>query len=200
MTKLFLATNNQGKLVEIQALLGDLDLELLTPDQLGINLQVEESGQTYMENAARKGRAFASASGLLTLADDSGLEVDALKGMPGVYSARFSPLPNTTDADRRTYLLTQLSGMPHPWTARFRCLVALVTPQGAVSFTEGVCPGEIIPQERGANGFGYDPIFLLPELGRTMAELSMDEKNLLSHRARAIRAARPILESLISQP
>ena len=200
MTKLFLATNNQGKLVEIQALLGDLGLELLTPDQLGINLQVEESGQTYMENAACKGRAFASASGLLTLADDSGLEVDALKGMPGVYSARFSPLPNATDADRRAYLLAQLAGMPRPWTARFRCLVALVTPQGAVSFTEGVCPGEVIPQERGANGFGYDPIFLLPELGRTMAELSMDEKNLLSHRARAIRAARPILESLISQP
>jgi XTP/dITP diphosphohydrolase len=198
MTKLFLATNNPGKLAEIQTLLGDLNLELATPDQMGVNLQVEESGQTYQENAARKGLAYAGASGLLTLADDSGLEVDALDGLPGVRSARFSPLPNATDADRRAYLLEQLRDMPRPWRARFRCVIALVRPPNEVVYCEGVCPGEVIPEERGFNGFGYDPIFLLPELGRTMAELSMDEKNRLSHRARAILAARPILASLAS--
>jgi XTP/dITP diphosphohydrolase len=198
MTRIILATNNPGKLAEIRALLGELDLELATPEQLGIRLQVEESGQTYIENAARKGLAFAKASGLLTLADDSGLEVDALNGQPGVFSARFSTLPGASDADRRTILLKKLWGLPRPWTACFRCLVALVTPQEEVYFSEGVCPGEIIPEERGFNGFGYDPIFLLPEVGRTMAELRMEEKNRLSHRARAILAARPTLAYMTS--
>jgi len=196
MSILLIATNNQGKLNEIQALLMDLGLELVTPAKLGIDLQVEESGKTYIENASRKGSAYASASGLLTMADDSGLEVDALGGLPGIYSARFSPEPGATDADRRAYLLKKLQDLPRPWTSRFRCLIALVTPVGEVHTSEGVCNGEIIPQERGQNGFGYDPIFLLPDLGRTMAELSMEEKNQLSHRARAIQAARPILAYL----
>lgn len=200
MSKLLLATNNRGKLAEIQALLKELNLEvsLVTPAQIGLNLEVEEDGETYAENAARKAIAFAQASGLLTLADDSGLEVDALGGLPGIRSARFAPQPGATDADRRAYLLERLQGKPRPWTAHFHCTIALVQPEGSagegkIQYAEGICPGEIIPEERGQNGFGYDPVFLLPKLGRTMAELRMEEKNRLSHRARAIRAARPIL-------
>jgi len=200
MSKLLMATNNQGKLVEIQALLKDLNLNasLVTPEQIGLHLKVEEDGDTYAENAARKAVAFAQASGLLTLADDSGLEVDALGGLPGIRSARFAPQPGASDADRRVYLLKRLQGQPRPWTARFRCTVALCYPnaragEGKIQYAEGICPGEIIPEERGQNGFGYDPIFFLPELGRTMAELPMMEKNRISHRARAIRAAKPIL-------
>ena len=197
MSKLLIASNNQGKLLEIKALLGDMDVELLTPAQLHINIGVDEVGKTYAENAALKGRAFARASGLLTLADDTGLEVDALNGLPGLRSARFAPQSDATDADRRAYLLARLQGMPRPWLARFRCTVAIVAPSGKARFTEGVCEGEITPRERGRHGFGYDPIFMISGLKRTMAELSMDEKNRLSHRARAVRAARPILEDLL---
>jgi len=198
MSKLLIASNNQGKLLEIKALLGDIDVELLTPVQMHINIGVDEVGKTYAENAALKGRAFAHVSGLLTLADDTGLEVDALNGLPGLRSARFAPQSDATDADRRAYLLARLQGMPRPWMARFRCTVAIVVPSGKARFTEGVCEGEITPQEHGAHGFGYDPIFMITGLNRTMAELSMDEKNRLSHRARAVRAARPILIDLLS--
>jgi XTP/dITP diphosphohydrolase len=196
MDKLLLASNNRGKLVEIQALLQDMGIELLRPDDLELELEVEEDGETYAENAARKGLAFAKISGLLTLADDSGLEVDALGGQPGLRSARFAPIPNATDADRRAYLLQRLQDHPRPWPARFRCVIALATPAGELRYSEGICPGEIIPTERGQNGFGYDPIFLLPDLGRTMAELTMDEKNRLSHRARAVLASRPLLAEM----
>ena len=198
MSKLLLATNNPGKLVEIQALLQDLAVTLVSPAQLGLELEVDENGQTYAENAGLKSQTFARASGLLTLADDSGLEVDALGGLPGIRSARFAPQPKATDADRRAYLLQRLQGMPRPWPARFRCVIALSTPTGELQYAEGICPGIIIPEERGQNGFGYDPIFLIPELGRTMAELSMEEKNRLSHRARAVMAARPILYKLLT--
>jgi XTP/dITP diphosphohydrolase len=196
MSKILLASNNKGKLDEILALLADLDIEMFTPAGLGLTMEVAEDGQTYAANAARKGLAFAQATNLLTLADDSGLEVEALDGAPGLYSARFSPKPGATDADRRAYLLAQLVDIPQPWKARFRCVIALATPSGEVKFTEGICPGEIIPDERGSNGFGYDPIFLLPELGRTMAQLEMYEKNQLSHRARAVIAAKPLLREL----
>jgi XTP/dITP diphosphohydrolase len=206
MSKLLLATNNRGKLVEIQALLKrfNLDVLLVTPEKIGLVLEVEEDGETYAENAARKAAAFAHATGLLTLADDSGLEVDALGGLPGIRSARFAPQPGATDANRRAYLLERLKEQPRPWTARFRCTVAVVYPVGTVGdnevrYAEGICPGEIIPEERGQNGFGYDPIFLLPELGRTMAELQMEEKNRLSHRARAIWAAEPILLEFLTK-
>jgi XTP/dITP diphosphohydrolase len=199
MSKLLLATYNQGKVEEIRALLKGLDLELVTPDELGLHIQVEENGQTYAANAALKGLAWAHATGLLTMADDSGLEVDALGGLPGLRSARFAPKPGATDADRRAYLLEQLQGKSPPWTAQFRCIIALVTPAGELRFTEGVCPGEIVPLERGQNGFGYDPIFLLPVLGRTMAELGMEEKNRLSHRGRAVIAARPRLVEMLEK-
>jgi XTP/dITP diphosphohydrolase len=196
--KLLLASQNRGKLLEIKALLADLQLELVSPADLELSLDVLEDGQTYQENAARKALAFAQAAGILSLGDDSGLEVDALAGLPGLHSARFSPAPGATDRDRRTLLLQKLQGKPQPWRACFRCVVALSSASGELWFTEGVCPGVIIPEERGQNGFGYDPIFFLPELGKTMAELTMEEKNRLSHRARAVLAARSILQSFIS--
>jgi XTP/dITP diphosphohydrolase len=198
MKKMLLASNNVGKQREIQSLLDDLDIELITPDNLGLHLEVLEDGTTYAENAARKAMAFARASGLVALADDSGLEVDALEGAPGLHSARYSLIAGATDADRRTLLLQQLQSHPRPWPARFRCVVALANPAGQVWFAEGECPGEIIPEERGHNGFGYDPIFLLPDLGLTMAELTLEQKNHLSHRSRAVTAARPVLLKLSS--
>ena len=196
--KLLLASYNRGKLLEIQALLADLHLDLLSPSSLSIQLDIVEDGETYQSNAARKALAFAQVSGLLSLADDSGLEVDALGGQPGLHSRRFSPMPGATDQDRRVLLLQNLQGKQRPWSARFRCVVALASAAGELWFSEGICEGEIIPEERGQNGFGYDPIFLLPELGKTMAELSMGEKNRLSHRARAVLAARDILQTLAS--
>lgn len=198
MARLFLASNNKGKMLELQSLLSELEVDLVTPIQIGLLLEVEESGETYAENAARKANAFAQASGLLTLADDSGLEVDALGGLPGIRSARFAPMPGATDADRRAYLLQRLAGYPRPWQARFHCTLALATPSGELHFGDGVCPGEIIPEERGDNGFGYDPIFLIPKLGRTMAELSLDEKNRLSHRARAVSASWTVLVEMLN--
>jgi XTP/dITP diphosphohydrolase len=206
MLDLLIASNNPGKLREIQSILADLPsgwhsawLKLLQPVDIGLHLDVQEDGQTYAENAALKARAFCHASQLVTLADDSGLEVDALSGQPGLHSARYAPQPGATDADRRAYLLHNLQGHPRPWTARFRCTVAISTPAGELYYTEGICPGEIIDQERGQNGFGYDPVFLLPELGLTMAELSMSEKNRLSHRARAVQAALPLLEKIFKE-
>ena len=197
--RVFVATNNRGKLNEILSLLDGLSLEIITPEMRGITLAVAETGNTYEENASLKALAFAHASGLVALADDSGLEVDALHGLPGVRSARFAPLPKATDADRRTYLLDLLKDYPRPWNAHFHCTAAIATPEEEIYFTQGDCPGEIIPFECGTNGFGYDPIFLLPEVGLTMAELSMGEKNLLSHRARAIKAATPILLNVLSR-
>ncbi len=193
MHKVLLASRNEGKLREIQALLSDLDFELVLPTQMGLDLHVKEDGSTYAENAALKAQAFAQASGLLTLADDTGLEVAALGGKPGLYSARFAPQPGATDADRRAYLLEKLELHPRPWPAQFRCVVALSAPNGDVHFAEGICPGEIISEERGRHGFGYDSIFLITSIERTMAELTRDEKNHLSHRARAVHAARPRL-------
>jgi XTP/dITP diphosphohydrolase len=200
MMQILVATNNRGKLSEILSLLDGLSLEIITPEMMGITQDVPETGNTYEENASLKALAFTHASGFVALADDSGLEVDALNGLPGIRSARFSPLPKATDADRRSYLLDLLKEHPLPWNAHFHCTVAIATPEEEIYFAQGDCPGEIIPFERGTNGFGYDPIFLLPEVGLTMAELSMDEKNLLSHRARAIKAAIPILLSVLSKP
>jgi len=197
MTVLLLASSNPGKLHEMRTLLEGLPVEMRTPSQVGLDLVVDEPGSTYAENAARKARAYARASGLLTLADDSGLEVDALGGLPGIRSARFAPQAGATDADRRAYLLEQLEGHPRPWTAHFHCTVALAATSGELRYAEGDCYGEVIPIERGGHGFGYDPIFLLPVLGRTMAELSTAEKNRLSHRARAVQAALPMLTEMI---
>jgi XTP/dITP diphosphohydrolase len=196
MFKLLIATNNKGKVAEIKALLGSTGLTLLTPADLGLALEVPEDGLTYAENASKKATAFSQASGLLALGDDSGLEVDALDGQPGLHSHRFCPIPNATDADRRRYLLEKLQGEARPWMAHFHATVDVVFPSGKTQITNGQCDGEIIPEERGSNGFGYDPIFLIPRIGQTMAELEMDEKNRLSHRALAIQNAIPILKEI----
>jgi XTP/dITP diphosphohydrolase len=195
--KLLLATNNSGKLREISEILQDLPITLVTPAELGINIEVEEHGSTYRENASLKALAFAKVSAMLSIADDSGLEVDALHGAPGLHSARYSPLSNAKDADRRSYLLENLRRIPRPWTARFRCLIALAAPNQNMHYSEGICEGEIIPEERGQGGFGYDPIFLIPELGKTMAELTPEEKNRISHRARALLEAKPLILAMI---
>ncbi|GAP22281.1 RdgB/HAM1 family non-canonical purine NTP pyrophosphatase [Leptolinea tardivitalis] len=194
--RLLIASTNKGKLAEIMDLLQDIPLQALLPADIGLNIDVEEDGETYAENAEKKARAYCQASGLVTLADDSGLEVDALGGKPGLHSARFSGKPGATDADRRKYLLEKLAVHPQPWPAVFRSTVVIAVPEGKIHILNGECRGEIIPQERGTNGFGYDPIFLVQGLNRTMAELSMTEKNRLSHRARAILAARPVLLDL----
>ena len=197
MSNLLIATNNKGKVAEIKALLDSMGLTLFTPAELGLVLEILEDGNTYAENASKKAVAFSQASGMIALGDDSGLEVDALGGRPGLHSHRFCPLPDATDADRRKYLLERLQDHQRPWKARFRATVAVALPSGTVRLAEGQCEGEIIPQERGSNGFGYDPIFFIPEIGRTMAELEMNEKNRLSHRARAVQNAIPIIKHMI---
>ncbi|MGE5376851.1 MAG: RdgB/HAM1 family non-canonical purine NTP pyrophosphatase [Bacteroidota bacterium] len=217
MNQLLIATNNKGKIKELHDLLKDTAIQLVTPADIDLDLDVYEDGQTYAENASKKAIAFARASGLISLADDSGLEVDALGGAPGLYSARYGSTEGRklSDAGRRQFLLQNLNDKPRPWTARFHATIAVAIPEplwsqaarrlqiqelapGLHTF-EGYCPGQIIPEERGSGGFGYDPIFLLPELEKTMAELSMDEKNRLSHRARAVMNAKPVLEKLFSK-
>jgi XTP/dITP diphosphohydrolase len=256
MNKLLIATNNKGKILEFQELLAGSGIEFVTPAQINLQLEVDEDGATYRENAAKKALAFAGASGLISLADDSGLEVDALDGAPGLYSARYSPKSGAKDADRRAFLLANLKDKPRPWTAHFHATIAIARPpllltpplltpplltpplltpplltpplltppspaagmpptlpprtaEGAISpgvaegainieFAEGNCHGEIIPEERGTGGFGYDPIFLLTDIEKTMAELDMEKKNRLSHRARAMMAAMPALKKIFS--
>ena len=194
--KLLIATNNKGKARELSALLAAPIWECTTPAEEGIILDPEETGKTFEENAVAKARAFAKASGLITVADDSGLEVDALNGAPGVYSARYAG-PEATDAQRNDYLLARLSGVP--WEkrqARFRCVIAIAFPDERLVLCKGECPGLIAFEPRGENGFGYDPIFYLPELGKTMAELTPEEKSRVSHRGKAARKAREFLQSL----
>jgi XTP/dITP diphosphohydrolase len=200
MEKLLIATNNKGKIKELHELLDDMGIKLVTPSQIGLDLDIIEDGLTYAENATKKAIAFAQASELISLADDSGLEVDALDGAPGLYSARYGSMDGgkLSDADRRAFLVQNLQDKPRPWTARFHATIAIAIPNGETHLAEGWCEGEIIPEERGTGGFGYDPIFLLPELGKTMAELSQENKNRLSHRARAVINAEPFLKALFS--
>ena len=186
--KLLIATHNAGKLAELRVLLRSVPYALVSLTDVGIAADVEETGSTLEANAALKATTYARLAGLPTLADDSGLEVDALNGAPGVRSARYAGL-DATDADRITKLLANLAAHPQPWTARFRCVIAIAAPNGVIERHEGACEGVIISQPRGDNGFGYDPVFLLPEYGRTMAELSDAHKNRISHRAIAVQKA-----------
>jgi XTP/dITP diphosphohydrolase len=181
--KLVLATGNAGKLGEYRELLAGTGLELVAFDT-----EVEEAGETYAANALLKAEAAVAASGLPALGDDSGVEVDALGGFPGIRSARLGP----TQKERTAALLARLDGHPRPWTARFTCTVALAVPGREVQYFEGECRGEIVPEWRGQAGFGYDPIFLVPGTGKTFGEMQPEEKSLYSHRARAVRA---LLES-----
>ncbi len=193
--KLLLGTNNQAKVREYRSLLPDLDHKLVTLSENGISVEVEEVGDSLEENARLKATIIAAKSRLLTLADDSGLEVDALGGEPGKLSARYAG-ENASDAERIAYLLKRMNGVPQEKrTARFRCVIALATPEGKVKLCSGECPGLITLEPRGEHGFGYDPIFYLPELGKTMAELPLEQKNKISHRGRAAREAARVLKS-----
>lgn len=194
-TPIIIASHNQGKHREIREILGHLPIRLITSADLNIDLQVNETGKTYEQNARIKALAYLKATGLPVIADDSGVEVDALNGAPGLYSARFSPLPYATNADRRKYLLEQLRNKKQPWTAHFHCSAVFVIPEGELFVTSGRCDGIIIPEERGKGGFGYDPVFYIPEQQATMAELPDEIKNKISHRANALRAMIPIIQS-----
>lgn len=195
MRKLLIATNNRGKLAEYLELLKDLPFELTWPEKEGLKLKVEEKTGSYRENAIAKAVTWAKATGLITLADDSGLEVDALGGAPGPVSARYGGLE--TDRERYELLLKKMEGIPWPQrTARFRCVIAIAYPDGEVHTFEGVMEGLIALEPKGEHGFGYDPVFFLPELGKTVAQLTLEEKNRLSHRAQAARKARDFLLSL----
>ena len=198
MIKLCIATNNRGKQIEFRELLADWAGTLVYPQELGLRLEVEEVGDSYAEIAALKARAYASASGLPCLADDSGLEVDALDGAPGLHTARYAG-PGASNADRWAKLLDALAETPEGQrSARFRCAVAVVRPGSTDALTaEGTCEGQIAFAPRGAGGFGYDPLFFVPEYGCTMAELPAAIKNQISHRARAVQAARPLLDALL---
>ena len=193
MLKLLLASNNPGKVLEYKSLFQDLPYEVVTLAEQGITVEVDEIGDSLEDNARLKTTALATESKLLTLADDSGLEVDALDGEPGPLSARYAG-EGASDGDRVNYLLSRLKDVPWPErTARFRCVIALALPGGDVEFCHGECPGVITLEPCGERGFGYDPIFYLPELGKTMAELSLAEKNRVSHRGRAASEAYRIL-------
>lgn len=199
-TTLLVATHNQGKAREYQALLADLPLRVTYLDAEGIDLEVAETGLTFRENAVLKARFYAEQSGLLTWADDSGLEVDALGGEPGVHSARYGAPAAETDEERYWLLLQRLATVAaEDRTARFRCVVALAWPDGDVHTTKGTCEGMIAQTPRGSHGFGYDPVFLVADTGyeQTMAELEPEVKNRVSHRARAAQQARQILEAVL---
>jgi len=183
---LLLATNNPHKVEEFRSIFFPFDVILQTPDELGLFNDVEESGNTYFENARLKAEAYWQDGESQVLADDSGLEVEALNGAPGIHSHRFLPDPNATSHDRCLYLLQRLQDFPRPWRAAFHCEVVVLTYQGAILTSHGVCKGEIIPEFRGENGFGYDPIFLVDGTNQTMAELDPDTKNILSHRGKAV--------------
>jgi len=195
--KLLLGTNNQAKVREYRSLLSDLDYELVTLAEQGISISVEEVGESLEENARLKATVTARESRLLTLADDSGLEVDALGGEPGRLSARYAG-ENATDRERIEYLLQRLDGVPRKKRmARFRCVIALATPDGKVELCSGECPGFIAFEPRGEQGFGYDPIFYLPDLDKTMAELPLEQKNKISHRGQAAIKAAQVLRNMV---
>ena len=191
---LLLASNNGGKLREVRALLADL--RVVSPADLGIELDVEETGQTFAANAEIKARAYAAASGYIALADDSGLEVDALGGTPGVRSARYGA-PHLDDEGRYLQLLSELQSYPEPSQriARFRCAISAISPDGRQCRAEGTCEGLIAQSPTGSNGFGYDPVFFMPNHNATMAQLDAATKNSLSHRGQALAAVIPLLKS-----
>lgn len=199
--KLLVATHNQGKVREYRALLADLPLEVTYLDAEGVTFEAEETGHTFADNAIMKARAYAAHTGLLTWADDSGLEVDALGGAPGVLSARYGAPAARSDADRYRLLLERLDGvLDERRSARFRCVVAIAWPDGRVITADGACEGRIAHAPRGEHGFGYDPIFLVADCDyqQTMAELPPALKNQISHRGRAAQAAREALARLLA--
>jgi len=195
--KLLIATRNKGKVREYEELLASLAVRITYLSAEGIDFEVSETGSTFADNAMQKAQRYARASGLLTLADDSGLEVDALGGEPGVFSARYAG-PGASDEQRYRLLLERMKRVL--WedrSARFRCVIAVAEPDGETYTAEGVCEGVIALAPEGEHGFGYDPVFYLPEHGQTMAQLAPEVKNRISHRARAARGIKPILARVL---
>ena len=192
---LLIATNNAHKAAEFRRLLAGADADLVTPDEAGVALEVPETGATFAENARIKARAFRDASGLPSLADDSGVAVDALGGRPGIRSARYGG-EGLDDAGRVRLLLSEMAGVPEEERAcRFHAVLAFAAPDGREEMAEGVCEGRLALAPSGVNGFGYDPVFHLPEFGRTMAELDPEEKDAVSHRGQAARRILPLLRA-----
>ncbi len=186
--RLLIATNNAHKIMEFRRLLAEIPYELVTPTEVGLALEVEEDGETFEENARKKARAFSEASGLPALADDSGIEVDALGGRPGVQSARYGGT-GISDADRVELLLREMEGIPDEQRAcRYRVVLVLATAGGGEHVTSGTCEGRVAHEPAGANGFGYDPVFYVPAYGRTIAQMDAAEKDAISHRGHAARA------------
>ncbi len=198
MKKLLVATHNQGKVDEFAEMLQDLAIEWLSLDDVGVTQDVEETGKTFRENSVLKARAYAAETGLLTLADDSGLEVDALDGAPGVYTARYGG-EGLTAVQRYQKLLNDIKAKPDPQrTARFRCVIVLAAPDGTIlGESEGVCEGRIAQAPAGDKGFGYDPVFYLPQFDKTMAQLPPSQKHQISHRGLAMQAIAPRLRELL---
>jgi XTP/dITP diphosphohydrolase len=195
--EIVVATANPGKLREVRESLGDMGLQILSLTDFPPLPPVKEDGRTFRENALKKARATARHSGILTIADDSGLEVDYLRGEPGVRSARFAG-EGASDADNNRKLLQHLEGVPFAQRgAVFRCVIAVVDPQGREAWVEGTCRGVIGEQKSGALGFGYDPLFIIPELGKTLAELPLEEKNRISHRGKALAALKEVLKAFL---
>lgn len=200
-TRLLIATHNQGKVQEYRQLLRGLPLELVSLEDLGIAEDVEETGSTFLENAWLKAHTYSRLGGLLTLSDDSGLEVDALGGQPGIHSARYGGEACRNNEDRIALLLSNLNDVR--WarrTARFRCCIAICQPQGAELSVVGSVAGMIQYEPKGSGGFGYDPVFYLPSFDRTMSELPMEVKNRISHRGDATARAVRALEGLLAKP
>jgi len=195
-----IASRNQGKIAEFQELLQGLDVNVMSLTDFPGLPEVDETGATFQENALLKARAAASALGMVAVADDSGLEVDYLKGAPGIYSSRFAGLDHDDAANIRKLLVSMEGVTESRRTARFRCVIAITAPGGGEYLSEGVCEGRITKMLRGNDGFGYDPVFLAPSLGLTFAELGAPVKNRISHRAQAIINAREILISLLKIP
>ncbi len=192
--KILFATENEKKMKEIRMILGDMDAKIQSLREAGIHVEIEENGQTFEENAAIKAGAIAARTDAIVLADDSGLEVDYLNKEPGVYSARYMGY-DTSYHIKNQSILDRLQGVPREQrTARFVCVIAAVLPDGTRLCSRGTIEGMIGYEERGEGGFGYDPIFFLPEYGCTTAELPMDKKNELSHRGKALRRMKEMLE------
>ena len=196
--QLLVATHNKGKVREYRQLLRDLPVDLLSLDDLGITHDVEETGTTFHDNAWLKARAYCGLGRILTLSDDSGLEVDALGGEPGVHSARYGGELCRSDEERVSLLLSNVAGVP--WakrTARFRCVIAICAPGGTEVSVVGSVAGMIQYEPQGTEGFGYDPVFYLPSFGRTLAQLSMEDKNRISHRGDAAHRAMTALRRML---
>lgn len=196
MRKIIFATGNEGKMKEVRELLKDLNFEVLSLKEAGLQTDIKEDGNTFEENAVIKARTIMELSGEIALADDSGLEIDYLNKAPGVYSARF--LGETTSYDiKNQYILDKLKNIPTKERgARFVCVIACVLPDGQTRTERAVIEGQIAENIAGTNGFGYDPIFYVPEFSCTTAELTMEQKNKISHRAKALNQIKSFLQEL----